>query len=143
MNLKIWFHQNPPAFVPLRMRRTTLGGSRYLAHDLTDLPVPSEEWNIGKKRFKFHRNAVRSSSLQPQRQPPPVLRQSSTPTILESQYAVPRYASEILMDRFLFFFLHKYKNQFILEKGITLLTTDNETAFSGKYFLARESNSYF
>ncbi|XP_043605687.1 ATP-binding cassette sub-family C member Sur isoform X3 [Bombus pyrosoma] len=83
-------HVNPPAFVPLRMRRTTLGGSRYLAHDLTDLPVPSEEWNIGKKRFKFHRNAVRSSSLQPQRQPPPVLRQSSTPTILESRYAVPR-----------------------------------------------------
>ncbi|XP_060812927.1 ATP-binding cassette sub-family C member Sur isoform X1 [Bombus pascuorum] len=83
-------HVNPPAFVPLRMRRTTLGGSRYLAHDLTDLPMPSEEWNIGKKRFKFHRNAVRSSSLQPQRQPPPVLRQSSTPTILESRYVVPR-----------------------------------------------------
>ncbi|XP_017767068.1 PREDICTED: ATP-binding cassette sub-family C member Sur [Eufriesea mexicana] len=83
-------HVNPPSFVPLRMRRTTLSGSRYLAHDLTDLPVPTEEWNVGKKRLKLHRNAVRSTSLQPQRQPPPVLRQSSTPTILESQYVVPR-----------------------------------------------------
>ncbi|CAD1468666.1 unnamed protein product, partial [Heterotrigona itama] len=84
-------HVNPPAFVPLRMRRATLSGSRYLAHDLTDLPVPTEEWNVGKRKFQCHRNAVRSSSLQPQRQPPPVLRQSSTPTILESQYTVPRY----------------------------------------------------
>ncbi|XP_016766887.2 ATP-binding cassette sub-family C member Sur isoform X2 [Apis mellifera] len=77
-------------FVPLRMRRTTLSGSRYLAHDLTDLPVSTEEWNVEKKRFKQHRNAVRSTSLQPERQPPPVLRQNSTPTILESQYIVPR-----------------------------------------------------
>ncbi|XP_006620268.1 ATP-binding cassette sub-family C member Sur isoform X2 [Apis dorsata] len=77
-------------FVPLRMRRTTLSGSRYLAHDLTDLPVSTEEWNVEKKRFKPHRNAVRSSSLQPERQPPPVLRQNSTPTILESQYIVSR-----------------------------------------------------
>ena len=87
--------QNPPGFVPLRMRRATLSGSRYLAHDLTDLPVPTEEWNVGKRKFQYHRNAVRSSSLQPQRQPPPVLRQSSTPTILESQYAVPRYIGNI------------------------------------------------
>lgn len=83
-------HVNPPDFVPLRMRRATLSGSRYLAHDLTDLPVPTEEWDVGKRKFQCHRNAVRSSSLQPQRKPPPVLRQSSTPTILESQYAVPR-----------------------------------------------------
>ncbi|XP_076160818.1 sulfonylurea receptor isoform X2 [Ptiloglossa arizonensis] len=83
-------HVSPPAFVPLRMRRTSLSGSRYLAPDLTDLPVPTEEWNIAKKRCRSHRNAVRSSSLQPRRQPPPVLRQNSTPTILESQYTVPR-----------------------------------------------------
>ncbi|XP_017788164.1 PREDICTED: ATP-binding cassette sub-family C member Sur [Habropoda laboriosa] len=83
-------HVNPPGFVPLRMRRTTLSGSRYLAHDLTDLPVPTEEWNVTKKKFKWHRNAVRSTSLQPQRLPPPVLRQNSTPTILESHYVVPR-----------------------------------------------------
>ncbi|XP_076544094.1 sulfonylurea receptor [Osmia lignaria lignaria] len=81
-------HVGPSAFVPLRMRRATLSGSRYLAHDLTDLPLPSEEWNTSKKRFKSHRNAVRSTSLQPQRQPPPVLRQSSTPTILEGAHIV-------------------------------------------------------
>ncbi|CAL7947692.1 unnamed protein product [Xylocopa violacea] len=83
-------HVNPPSFVPLRRRRATLYGSRYLAHDLTDLPVLTEEWNVAKKPFKLHRNTVRSTSLQPQRQPPPVLRQSSTPTILESQYVAPR-----------------------------------------------------
>lgn len=83
------------------MRRTTLSGSRYLAHDLTDLPVSTKEWNVEKKRFKQHRNAVRSTSLQPERQPPPVLRQNSTPTILESQYIVPRYAKRILRILFL------------------------------------------
>ncbi|CAK9810065.1 ATP-binding cassette sub-family C member 9 [Anthophora plagiata] len=83
-------HMNPPCFVPLRMRRTTLSGSRYLSHDLTDLPVPREEWNMTKKKFKWHRNAVRSTSLQSHRIPPPVLRQNSTPIILESQYVVPR-----------------------------------------------------
>ncbi|XP_053987096.1 ATP-binding cassette sub-family C member Sur [Hylaeus volcanicus] len=83
-------HVNPPVFVPLRMRRTILSGSRYLAPDLTDLPVPKEEWNIAKKPCKSHGNAVRSSSLQPRRRPPPVLRQNSTPTILESQHFVPR-----------------------------------------------------
>ncbi|XP_076755199.1 sulfonylurea receptor isoform X2 [Xylocopa sonorina] len=83
-------HVNPPGFVPLRRRRATLYGSRYLAHDLTDLPVLTEEWNVAKKPLKLHRNTTRSTSLQPQRQPPPVLRQSSTPTILESQYVAPR-----------------------------------------------------
>ncbi|XP_076279079.1 sulfonylurea receptor [Lasioglossum baleicum] len=83
-------HVNPPAFVPLRMRKTTLSGSRYLAPDLTDLPVPTEEWNIAKKQSTLHRNATRSSSLQPQRRPPPVLRQSSTPTMLESGSSIPR-----------------------------------------------------
>ena len=96
--------QNPPDFVPLRMRRATLSGSRYLAHDLTDLPVPTEEWNVGKRKFQCHRNAVRSSSLQPQRQRPPVLRQSSTPTILESQYAVPRCVTHRLR-----IFMHLWK----------------------------------
>ncbi|XP_076228088.1 sulfonylurea receptor isoform X2 [Nomia melanderi] len=83
-------HVNPPVFVPLRMQRTTLSGSRYLAPDLTDLPVSTEEWNVAKKQSKSHRNAARSSSLQPQRRPPPVLRQSSTPTMLESGNIIPR-----------------------------------------------------
>ncbi|XP_015595444.1 ATP-binding cassette sub-family C member Sur isoform X2 [Cephus cinctus] len=83
-------HVTPPTFVPLRMRRSTLLGSRYLAHDLTDLPVPTEEWGIVRRRSKKHRNAVRATSLQPPKHPPPVLRQSSTPTILESHYIVPR-----------------------------------------------------
>ncbi|XP_014489002.1 PREDICTED: ATP-binding cassette sub-family C member Sur [Dinoponera quadriceps] len=82
-------HVNPPVFVPLRLRRTTLG-SRYLACDLTDLPVSTEEWSIGRKRSKTCRDTVRSTSLQPQRRPPPVLRQSSTPTILENRYVAPR-----------------------------------------------------
>ncbi|XP_046482248.1 ATP-binding cassette sub-family C member Sur isoform X1 [Neodiprion pinetum] len=75
----------PSAFVPLRTRRSTLHGSRYLAHDLTDLPVPTEEWSVVRKRSKKHKNAARATSLQPPKHPPPVLRQSSTPTILESQ----------------------------------------------------------
>ncbi|KZC13248.1 ATP-binding cassette sub-family C member Sur [Dufourea novaeangliae] len=84
-------HVNPPAFVPLRMRRTTLSGSKYLAPDLTDLPVPTEEWRVQKKESRsHHRNAIRSSSLQPHRRPAPVLRQSSTPTILESGYIITR-----------------------------------------------------
>ncbi|XP_043258607.1 ATP-binding cassette sub-family C member Sur [Colletes gigas] len=83
-------HVNPPVFVPLRMRRGNLSGSRYLAPDLMDLPLPTEEWNIAKKPCKSYANAVRSSSLQPRRQPPLVLRQNSTPTILESQHVVSR-----------------------------------------------------
>ncbi|XP_029661257.1 ATP-binding cassette sub-family C member Sur [Formica exsecta] len=79
-------HVNPPAFVPLRLRRTTLSGSRYLSHDLTDLPVPTEEWNTVRKRSKTYRDSVRSTSFQTQnRRPPPVLRQSSTPMILENR----------------------------------------------------------
>ncbi|XP_076375179.1 uncharacterized protein LOC117218023 isoform X2 [Megalopta genalis] len=81
---------NPPTFVPLRMRRTVLSGSSYLTPDLADLPVPTDEWNIAEKPSKFHRNAARSISLQPQRRPPPVLRQSSTPTMLESGRVAPR-----------------------------------------------------
>lgn len=78
--------QIPPTFVPLRTRRSTILGSRYLAHDLTDLPVPTEEWGVVRRHSKKHKSAVRASSLQPARRPPPVLRQSSTPTILESNY---------------------------------------------------------
>ncbi|KAL6445158.1 hypothetical protein ACFW04_002204 [Cataglyphis niger] len=79
-------HMNPPAFIPLRLRRTTLSGSRYLSHDLTDLPVPTEEWNTVRKRSKTYRDSVRSTSFQTQnRRPPPVLRQSSTPMILENR----------------------------------------------------------
>ncbi|RLU19415.1 hypothetical protein DMN91_007972 [Ooceraea biroi] len=81
---------NPPVFVPLRLRRTTLSGSRYLSHDLTDLPVPTEEWNTAKKRSKTYRETLRSTSLQPQKRPPPVLRQNSTPTIIENHYVAPR-----------------------------------------------------
>ncbi|KAH0954120.1 hypothetical protein HN011_011629 [Eciton burchellii] len=81
---------NPPVFVPLRLRRTTLSGSRYLSYDLTDLPVPTEEWNAVRKRSKTYRETVRSTSLQPQKRPPLVLRQSSTPTILQNHYVAPR-----------------------------------------------------
>lgn len=83
-------HVSPPVFVPLRHRKSMLSESRYLAHDLTDLPVPAEEWGSMKKRSKRHRNAARAISLQPPKHPPPVLRQSSTPTILENHYIVPR-----------------------------------------------------
>ncbi|XP_011149879.1 ATP-binding cassette sub-family C member Sur [Harpegnathos saltator] len=81
-------HVSPSVFVPLRLRRTTLG-SRYLAYDLTDLPVSTEEWNSGIKRSKTCRDTVRSASFQSQR-PPPVLRQSSTPIILENRHVAPR-----------------------------------------------------
>ncbi|XP_011307390.1 ATP-binding cassette sub-family C member Sur [Fopius arisanus] len=83
-------HVSPPIFVPLRHRKSMLSESRYLAHDLTDLPVPAEEWGSMRKRSKRHRNATRAISLQPPKHPPPVLRQSSTPTILEGHYIVPR-----------------------------------------------------
>ncbi|XP_063983768.1 ATP-binding cassette sub-family C member Sur-like isoform X2 [Diachasmimorpha longicaudata] len=83
-------HVSPPIFVPLRHRKSMLSESRYLAHDLTDLPVAVEEWGTLKKRSKRHRSAARAISLQPPKHPPPVLRQSSTPTILESHYIVPR-----------------------------------------------------
>ncbi|XP_012273062.1 ATP-binding cassette sub-family C member Sur [Orussus abietinus] len=83
-------HVTPPSFVPLRTRRSTLLGSRYLAHDLTDLPVPAEDWGEVRKRSRKHRNATRATSLQPPKRPPPVLRQSSTPTILDGHYVPPR-----------------------------------------------------
>ncbi|XP_015114991.1 ATP-binding cassette sub-family C member Sur [Diachasma alloeum] len=83
-------HVSPPVFVPLRHRKSMLSESRYLAHDLTDLPVPAEEWGSMRKRSKRHRSAARAISLQPPKHPPPVLRQSSTPTILESHHIVPR-----------------------------------------------------
>ncbi|XP_025268777.1 ATP-binding cassette sub-family C member Sur isoform X2 [Camponotus floridanus] len=79
-------HVNPPTFVPLRLRRTTLSGSRYLSHDLTDLPVPTEEWNTARKRSKTCRDSIRSTSFQTQnRRPLPVLRQNSTPMILDNR----------------------------------------------------------
>ncbi|XP_067206473.1 ATP-binding cassette sub-family C member Sur isoform X2 [Linepithema humile] len=83
-------HVSPPVFVPLRLHRTTLSGSRYLSHDLTDLPVPTEEWSIDRKRSKTYRETIRSTSLQPQKRPPLVLRQNSTPIILENQHVLPR-----------------------------------------------------
>ncbi|XP_012265786.2 ATP-binding cassette sub-family C member Sur [Athalia rosae] len=79
-------HVTAPAFVPLRTRRSTLVGSRYLAHDLTDLPVPADEWSTVRRRSKKHKIAVRATSLPPPKHPPPVLRQSSTPTILDGHY---------------------------------------------------------
>lgn len=83
-------HVTPPTFVPLRLRKSMMSGSRYLAHDLTDLPVPADEWGVVRKRFRKHRMATRAISLQPPKHPPPVLRQSSTPTILETHYIAPR-----------------------------------------------------
>ncbi|KAK0080738.1 hypothetical protein PV325_013438 [Microctonus aethiopoides] len=83
-------HVTPPAFVPLRLRKSLMSGSRYLAHDLTDLPVTTDEWGVVRKRFKKHCIATRAISLQPPKHPPPVLRQSSTPTILETHYIAPR-----------------------------------------------------
>ncbi|XP_043281302.1 ATP-binding cassette sub-family C member Sur isoform X2 [Venturia canescens] len=88
----------PPSFVPLRLRRSTLSGSRYLAHDLTDLPVPAEEWGALRRKSRKHRVAVRSTSLQPPKNPPPFLRRSSTPTILESRYTVPRNKRHSVLD---------------------------------------------
>ncbi|XP_072749305.1 ATP-binding cassette sub-family C member Sur isoform X2 [Anoplolepis gracilipes] len=95
-------HVNPPVFVPLRLRRTTLSGSRYLSHDLTDLPVPTEEWNTARKRSKTYRDSVRSTSFHTQsRRPPPVLRQSSTPMILENRehQVTSRYPEEMTINR--------------------------------------------
>ncbi|XP_034942129.1 ATP-binding cassette sub-family C member Sur-like [Chelonus insularis] len=83
-------HVSPPTFVPLRLRKSMMSGSRYLAHDLTDLPVAVDEWGVVRKRHKKHRVAARATSLQPPKHPPPVLRQSSTPTILETHYIAPR-----------------------------------------------------
>lgn len=99
----LWTFQNP-AFVPLRLRRTTLG-SRYLAYDLTDLPVPAEEWSTNRRRAKTCRDS-RSISLQSQRRPPPVLRQSSTPMILENRYVEPMYGYLIFLLLFLLLFLN-------------------------------------
>ncbi|KMQ95020.1 atp-binding cassette transporter sub-family c member 9 [Lasius niger] len=95
-------HVNPPAFIPLRLRRTTLSGSRYLSHDLTDLPVPTEEWNTARKRSKTYRDSVRSTSFQTQnRRPPPVLRQSSTPMILENrEHVASRISQQQERDHF-------------------------------------------
>ncbi|XP_011881729.1 PREDICTED: ATP-binding cassette sub-family C member Sur [Vollenhovia emeryi] len=83
-------HVNPPTFVPLRLRRTTLSGSRYWSHALTDLSVSTEEWDTAKKRSRGHRNIVRLTSLQAQKRPPPIFRQNSTPTILENRHVPPR-----------------------------------------------------
>ncbi|XP_074096275.1 sulfonylurea receptor [Cotesia typhae] len=80
---------SPPAFVPLRLRKSMMLGSRYLAHDLTDLPV-ADEWGVVRKRIRKHRMASRATSLQPAKHPPPVLRQSSTPTMLETHHIIPR-----------------------------------------------------
>ena len=92
LNKLFKFGQTPPAFVPLRLRRSTLLGSRYLAHDLSDMPVPAEEWDgVVRRRSRKHRTAMRATSLQPLKHPPPVLRQSSTPTILEGRYVPPRF----------------------------------------------------
>ncbi|XP_077281722.1 sulfonylurea receptor [Temnothorax americanus] len=83
-------HVNPSAFVPLRLRQTTLSGSRYWSHILTDLSVSTEEWDTVRKRSRTHRDIVRLTSLQAQKRPPPIFRQSSTPMILENRHVPPR-----------------------------------------------------
>ncbi|XP_051156850.1 ATP-binding cassette sub-family C member Sur-like isoform X2 [Leptopilina boulardi] len=84
-------HVTPPVFVPLRLRRSTLLGSRYLAHDLSDILVSAEEWDaIVRRKSKKHRVVIRATSLQPLKRPPPILRQISTPTILEACYVPSR-----------------------------------------------------
>ncbi|XP_039304714.1 ATP-binding cassette sub-family C member Sur isoform X2 [Solenopsis invicta] len=80
--------RNPPAFVPLRRHRRTLSGSRYWSYILTDLLVPTEEWDVAKKRT--HHNIIRLRSLPVQKRPPPIFRQNSTPIILESQHVPPK-----------------------------------------------------
>ncbi|XP_012522703.2 ATP-binding cassette sub-family C member Sur [Monomorium pharaonis] len=80
---------NPPAFVPLRLRRTTLSGSRYWSHVLTDLSVSTEEWDTARKRSR-DRDIIRLRSFQAQKRPPPIFRQSSTPIILANRHVPPR-----------------------------------------------------
>ncbi|XP_044013895.1 ATP-binding cassette sub-family C member Sur-like [Aphidius gifuensis] len=79
-------HVTPPIFSPLKLRKSMIFESRYLAHDLTDLPVPADDWITSKKKNYKHRNAKRAISLQPPKQHHPVLRQSSTPTFFEISY---------------------------------------------------------
>lgn len=55
-----------------------------------DLSVSTEEWDT-RKRSRAHRNIVRLTSLQAQKRPPPIFRQSSTPMILENRHVPPRY----------------------------------------------------
>ncbi|KAL0120319.1 hypothetical protein PUN28_008165 [Cardiocondyla obscurior] len=81
---------NPSAFVPLRLRRTTLSGSRYWSHILTDLSISSEEWDTARKRSRAHRNIIRLTSLQTQKRPPPIFRQNSTPIFLENKQVPAR-----------------------------------------------------
>ncbi|KYM97235.1 Cystic fibrosis transmembrane conductance regulator [Cyphomyrmex costatus] len=81
---------NPPAFVPLRLRRTSLSGSRYWNHVLTELLVSEEEWNTARKRSRPHHDIVRLTSLQAQKRPPPIFRQNSTPIIFENRHIPPR-----------------------------------------------------
>ncbi|XP_018345324.1 PREDICTED: ATP-binding cassette sub-family C member Sur [Trachymyrmex septentrionalis] len=81
---------NPPAFVPLRLRRTTLSGSRYWNHVLTELLISEEEWDTDRKRSKPHHDIVRLTSLQARKRPPPIFRQNSTPIILENRHVPPR-----------------------------------------------------
>ncbi|KAG5347863.1 SUR protein, partial [Acromyrmex charruanus] len=80
---------NPPAFVPLRLRRTTLSGSRYWNHVLTELLISEEEWDINRKRSKPH-DIIRLTSLQARKRPPPIFRQNSTPIILENRHVPSR-----------------------------------------------------
>ncbi|KAG5323862.1 SUR protein, partial [Acromyrmex heyeri] len=80
---------NPPAFVPLRLRRTTLSGSRYWNHVLTELLISEEEWDTNRKRSKPH-DIIRLTSLQARKRPPPIFRQNSTPIILENRHVPSR-----------------------------------------------------
>ncbi|EGI61249.1 ATP-binding cassette transporter sub-family C member 9 [Acromyrmex echinatior] len=81
---------NPPAFVPLRLRRTTLSGSRYWNHVLTELLISEEEWDTNRKRSKPHHDIIRLTSLQARKRPPPIFRQNSTPIILENRHVPSR-----------------------------------------------------
>ncbi|XP_012055355.1 PREDICTED: ATP-binding cassette sub-family C member Sur [Atta cephalotes] len=79
---------NPPAFVPLRLRRTTLSRSRYWSHVLTELLISEEEWDTDRKRSKPHHDII-SLNLQARKRPP-IFRQNSTPIILENRHVPSR-----------------------------------------------------
>ncbi|XP_020299812.1 ATP-binding cassette sub-family C member Sur [Pseudomyrmex gracilis] len=81
---------NPSTFVPLRSRQAILCRSRYLSHDLTDLPVP-EEWSTASKpkRSKTHRDITSMMILQSVKRPR-VQRQRSAPIMIENRYFTSR-----------------------------------------------------
>ncbi|XP_011635575.1 ATP-binding cassette sub-family C member Sur [Pogonomyrmex barbatus] len=83
---KIGLNKNPPAFIPLRLRREALSGSMYWSHVFTDFSISAEEWETARKGSITHSNIVRVPSFQMQKQPASIFcRQNSTPVIRENR----------------------------------------------------------